>query len=53
MDRGRPVQRGKIADLRRQPLEHEREESLEEVFFRVVDGLAPAGAVDGTEGGIA
>jgi ABC-2 type transport system ATP-binding protein len=53
MDRGRPVQRGKIADLRRQPLDHEREESLEEVFFRVIDAPAPAGAVDGTEGGIA
>lgn len=53
MDRGRPVQRGKIADLRRQPLDHEREESLEEVFFRVVDAPAPPGAVDGTGGGIA
>jgi hypothetical protein len=42
MDRGRPVKRGKIADLRRQPLDHEREESLEEVFFRVIDSPSAA-----------
>ena len=55
MDRGRPVQRGKIADLRRQPLDDAREESLEEVFFRVIDApaTAPAVAVDVNDGGIA
>jgi ABC-2 type transport system ATP-binding protein len=42
MDRGRPVERGKIADLRQQPVDDQRAESLEEVFFRVID--APAAA---------
>jgi ABC-2 type transport system ATP-binding protein len=53
MDRGRQVQKGKIADLRRQPVDREREESLEEVFFRVIDTPASVGAADGTRGGIA
>ena len=53
MDRGRPVEMGKIADLRRQPLEDAREESLEEVFFRVIDAPAPAVPLMGpTEGSV-
>jgi ABC-2 type transport system ATP-binding protein len=51
MDRGRAVRVGKIADLRRQLVEDEREESLEELFFRLIDAPAPAGAVDGDTGG--
>jgi ABC-2 type transport system ATP-binding protein len=51
MDRGRPVRIGKIADLRRQLVEDEREESLEELFFRLIDAPAPAGAADGATGG--
>jgi ABC-2 type transport system ATP-binding protein len=52
MDRGRPLGIGKIADLRRQFLEDEREESLEELFFRLIDTPAPAGAVLGSSGGV-
>ena len=52
MDRGRSVQRGKIADLRRQPFDDAREESLEEVFFRVIEAHDPAVAVDVSDGGI-
>jgi ABC-2 type transport system ATP-binding protein len=52
MDRGRPVQTGKIAELRRQPRNDAREESLEEVFFRVIDAPAPAAAIELGDGGI-
>jgi ABC-2 type transport system ATP-binding protein len=52
MDRGRPLGIGKIADLRRQFLEDAREESLEELFFRLIDTPAPAGAVLGASGGV-
>ncbi len=48
MDRGRPLGIGKIADLRRQFLEGAREESLEDVFFRLVD--TPAEAAVGASG---
>jgi hypothetical protein len=55
MDRGRPVQRGKLAELRQQPVGPAREESLEEVFFRVIDATAPAQApalaADAADGG--
>ena len=50
MDRGRPLGIGKIADLRRQFLDDSREESLEEVFFRLIDTPVPAGALDGASG---
>jgi ABC-2 type transport system ATP-binding protein len=52
MDRGRPVRLGRIVDLRRQLLEDEREESLEEVFFRLIDAHAPAKVIDGAAGAI-
>ena len=45
MDRGRPIERGKLAELRQQPVGPAREESLEEVFFRVIDATAPAPAL--------
>jgi len=51
MDHGRPLGIGKIADLRRQFLAEAREESLEEVFFRLIDTPEPAGALDGASGG--
>jgi ABC-2 type transport system ATP-binding protein len=54
MDGGRPVERGKIADLRRRPADDQRAESLEEVFFRVIDAPAAAeGSPAGTEGATA
>ncbi|HEV3164775.1 MAG TPA: ABC transporter ATP-binding protein [Isosphaeraceae bacterium] len=52
MVRGRPVRIGKIADLRRQLLENEREESLEELFFRLIDAPANATALESAVGGI-
>jgi ABC-2 type transport system ATP-binding protein len=51
MDRGRPLGIGKIADLRRQFLEDAREESLEEVFFRLIDTPLAEGAALGASGG--
>jgi ABC-2 type transport system ATP-binding protein len=52
MDRGRPVQRGTIAELRRQSRDDAREESLEDVFFRVIDApAAERAAVDAAGGG--
>ncbi len=53
MDRGRPVRRGKIAELRREARDDAREESLEDVFFRELGAAATTSAVDATEGGIA
>jgi ABC-type Na+ transport system ATPase subunit NatA len=41
MDHGRPLGMGKIADLRRQFLEDAREESLEELFFRLIGSVEP------------
>jgi len=52
MDRGRPLGFGKIADLRRQFEGGARTESLEEVFFRVVDTPAAAMPVDAAAGGV-
>jgi ABC-2 type transport system ATP-binding protein len=52
MDRGRPLGIGKIADLRRQFLDDAREESLEELFFRLIDTPGPAGAALGASGGV-
>lgn len=52
MDRGRPVRRGRIADLRAQPQGDRPEESLEEVFFRVI-GAPERATADVTDGGIA
>ncbi len=52
MDRGRSLGIGKIADLRRQFLEDAREESLEDVFFRLIDTPAPTRALDGAPGGV-
>jgi ABC-2 type transport system ATP-binding protein len=52
MAQGRPLGIGKVADLRRQLVEDSREETLEDVFFRLIDEPAPAGAVDGAAGGI-
>jgi ABC-2 type transport system ATP-binding protein len=52
MDHGRPLGMGKIADLRRQVLEGVREESLEELFFRLIDAPAPVEAVEGASGGV-
>jgi ABC-2 type transport system ATP-binding protein len=52
MDRGRPLGIGKIADLRRQFLEDARQESLEEVFFRLIDTPEPAGAALDGSGGV-
>jgi ABC-2 type transport system ATP-binding protein len=51
MDRGRPLGIGKIADLRRQFLDDAHEESLEEVFFRLIDAPVAAGSLDGASGG--
>jgi ABC-2 type transport system ATP-binding protein len=53
MDRGRPMRRGNLEELRRQPAGAAREESLEEVFFRVIDATAPAAALaaDAADGG--
>ncbi len=51
MERGRPLGIGKIADLRRQFLDEAREESLEEVFFRLIDTPMPAGALAGAPEG--
>lgn len=48
MDKGRPVRMGKIAELRREFLEEQREESLEEVFFRLIDTPVSVEAVDGS-----
>jgi ABC-2 type transport system ATP-binding protein len=42
MDHGRALGRGTIADLRRQFLEETHEQSLEELFFRLIDGTASA-----------
>jgi hypothetical protein len=42
---------GKIADLRRQFLEDARQESLEELFFRLIDAPGPAEAALGASGG--
>jgi ABC-2 type transport system ATP-binding protein len=54
MNRGRPVEQGKIADLRRRRVDDECEESLEAVFFRVIDAPAAAGREPaGTEGQVA
>jgi ABC-2 type transport system ATP-binding protein len=52
MDHGRALGIGRIADLRRQFLDEAREESLEELFFRLIDTPAPVGAVDGAAGGV-
>jgi ABC-2 type transport system ATP-binding protein len=51
MDHGRPLGIGKIAALRRRFLEEAREESLEEVFFRLIDTPAPAAAALGAPRG--
>jgi ABC-2 type transport system ATP-binding protein len=50
MDRGRPLWFGKIADLRRELQEGAREESLEELFFRLLDAPIPAVATEGVVG---
>jgi ABC-2 type transport system ATP-binding protein len=52
MDRGRPLGIGKIADLRRQFLDGSREESLEDLFFRLIDTPVSAEPVLGASGGI-
>ncbi len=51
MDRGRPLGIGKVAELRRQLLEESREETLEDVFFRLTAAREHAGTVDGAGGG--
>ena len=47
------MRRGKLAELRQRPVGPAREESLEEVFFRVIDATAPASALaaDMADGG--
>jgi ABC-2 type transport system ATP-binding protein len=52
MDRGRPLGIGKIADLRRQFLDGSHEQSLEDLFFRLIDTPVPAEPVLGASGGI-
>jgi ABC-2 type transport system ATP-binding protein len=52
MDHGRPLGMGKIADLRRQFLEDAREESLEELFFRLIEAPGPSGASVSASGGV-
>ncbi len=51
MDRGRSLGIGKIADLRRQFLEGAALESLEELFFRLIDTPVPTEAALGAPGG--
>lgn len=52
MDHGRSVGIGKIAELRRQFLEGAGDESLEELFFRLIDATAHAATTEGAPGGI-
>jgi ABC-2 type transport system ATP-binding protein len=52
MNRGRAVRMGKIADLRQALLEDEREESLEELFFRLIEAPAPEPVLEESEGAI-
>jgi ABC-2 type transport system ATP-binding protein len=49
LHRGRQVARGKLAELRREITESGRQETLEDLFFRLTDS-PPAEAIEKTEG---